>query len=111
MAKNLPNPRDDPVAQIKRCITRDVAELKRKIMFWKEFDNPAICKETGTVKNWDDPNAPIFPNHCDILVIGGGAIGSSVAYFTKLLGRGTLRVVVVEKDPTVSKLKRYDLIL
>lgn len=44
----------------------------------------------------------IFPHHCDILIIGGGTMGSSVAYWLKEKAREGLRIVVVEKDPTVS---------
>lgn len=40
----------------------------------------------------------IFPEHCDVLVIGGGAVGSSVAYHLKERALEGLRVVVVEKD-------------
>jgi glycine/D-amino acid oxidase-like deaminating enzyme len=35
----------------------------------------------------------------DVVVIGGGAIGSAVAYFVRLLSPGT-EVLVVERDPT-----------
>ncbi|XP_023246545.1 FAD-dependent oxidoreductase domain-containing protein 1 [Copidosoma floridanum] len=98
VAKNIDLGNPDALDRMKRCLVRDMAELKRNLMFWKDFKNPAICEKTGRVIDWDDPHAPIFPNHCDIVIIGGGAIGSSVAYFTKLLGNKSLRVVVVEKD-------------
>lgn len=42
----------------------------------------------------------LFQNHCDVLVIGGGAIGSSTAYWLKKKAEDGLNVVVVEKDPT-----------
>lgn len=44
------------------------------------------------------------PERADIVIIGGGVIGWSIAYWlkTKLLSRDSLRVVLVEKDPTVS---------
>lgn len=80
---------------------RDGALIKKNLTFWKKFENPALDK-TGRVINWEDPNAPVFPNHCDILIIGGGAIGSSVAYWCKLLANKSMRIVVVDKDPTVS---------
>lgn len=46
-----------------------------------------------------------FPTHCDVVVIGGGAMGASIAYWLKeRTGKG-LRVVVVERDPTVREKK------
>ncbi|GAB0100108.1 FAD-dependent oxidoreductase domain-containing protein 1 [Sergentomyia squamirostris] len=44
----------------------------------------------------------IFPEHCDVLIVGGGAMGSSIAYWLKKEAREGLSVVVVEKDPTYS---------
>ena len=43
----------------------------------------------------------------DILVIGGGLVGSAVAYFlkTKTDNRSIQSVTVVERDPTVSDKK------
>ncbi|XP_013097953.2 FAD-dependent oxidoreductase domain-containing protein 1 [Stomoxys calcitrans] len=40
----------------------------------------------------------IFPSHCDVVVIGGGGVGSSVAYWLKQRARDGLNVVVVERD-------------
>lgn len=82
----------------------------------KEEENPIrralrILKGSfGEVKDWlDDPehryaSKKIFPSHCDILVIGGGAIGSSAAYWFKQRALDGLRVVVVDRDSTVNNL-------
>lgn len=46
----------------------------------------------------------VWPAHCDVLVVGGGAVGSSIAYHLKENARDGLSVVVVEEDPTVSQI-------
>lgn len=45
----------------------------------------------------------MFQSHCDVLIIGGGGVGSSIAYWLKKRAREGLNVVVLEKDPTVSQ--------
>lgn len=42
----------------------------------------------------------LFPAFCDVVIIGGGGIGSSIAYWIKQRAKSGLRVVVVEKDST-----------
>lgn len=50
-----------------------------------------------------DSNATdnIFQSHCDVVIIGGGGVGSSVAFWLKSKARKGLNVVVIERDPTV----------
>ncbi|XP_070156253.1 FAD-dependent oxidoreductase domain-containing protein 1 [Polyergus mexicanus] len=46
----------------------------------------------------------IIPDQCDILIIGGGAIGSAIAYWLKeTVHKEEFHVVVVEKDPLYAK--------
>lgn len=43
-----------------------------------------------------------LPSHCDVAIIGGGAVGSSIAYWLKRRAGEDLKVVVIEKDRCVS---------
>lgn len=47
----------------------------------------------------------VFPEHADVVIIGGGFIGSAVAYWLKMKAGDGLAVVVIENDPMVSCLK------
>lgn len=42
-----------------------------------------------------------FQSHCDVLIIGGGGVGASIAYWLKKRAFSGLNVVVLEKDCTV----------
>jgi len=65
---------------------------------------PTQSKFQFTGEKTRDPTVPDdFQTHCDVLVIGGGGVGSSIAYWLKEKARDGLNVVVVEKDDTVRK--------
>ena len=42
------------------------------------------------------------PNQADVIIFGGGIIGTAVAYFIKEKAPFSLSVCVIERDPTVS---------
>ncbi|KAF0307923.1 FAD-dependent oxidoreductase domain-containing protein 1 [Amphibalanus amphitrite] len=41
-----------------------------------------------------------FPSHCDVCIIGGGIMGSAIAFWLKLRAGPGVQVVVVERDST-----------
>lgn len=53
------------------------------------------------------------PERVDILIVGGGVVGWSIAYWLKrkTRPRDSLQVLVVEKDPTVSIILTYTQII
>ncbi|GJQ83828.1 hypothetical protein Trydic_g5686 [Trypoxylus dichotomus] len=73
---------------------------------WRTFN--VIRNDFRLIRN---PNAFLksgliepFPKYVDILVIGGGAIGSSIAYWLKeKSGLRGVKLAVLEKDPTYAK--------
>lgn len=45
--------------------------------------------------------SPKFPTHCDVIIIGGGVMGFSIAYWLQQRALEGLKIIVVEKDPSV----------
>ena len=42
-----------------------------------------------------------WQSHSDVLIIGGGVVGSSIAFFLEESFPGAMNITVLEKDPTV----------
>lgn len=62
----------------------------------------------GNLREEDLGRRNLIPNHCDILIVGGGVIGSSIAYWLKKRALNGLSVVVLEKDPSVINFNASD---
>uniref|UniRef100_A0A8C0H8J8 FAD-dependent oxidoreductase domain-containing protein 1 n=1 Tax=Chelonoidis abingdonii TaxID=106734 RepID=A0A8C0H8J8_CHEAB len=64
-------------------------------------------KESLPGSDWDPLGTTkgLPPEQADVVIVGGGVMGWSVAYWLKALEprRDALRVVVIEKDPTYSR--------
>ncbi|XP_071450604.1 FAD-dependent oxidoreductase domain-containing protein 1-like [Hetaerina americana] len=88
---NLPPPREDPISRTLRVLKGDIMSLKNKII-------PTSAKLLD-----DTVMKGITPEHCDVVIIGGGVIGSSIAYWLKRKALRGLSVVVIEKEPTYSQ--------
>ncbi|XP_078605728.1 FAD-dependent oxidoreductase domain-containing protein 1-like [Branchiostoma floridae x Branchiostoma japonicum] len=73
----------------------------------KQRMKTAIKPGPGFDIGWDNPNMPI--NNYDIVIIGGGVMGWSTAYWLmhkvprKARGKIGLNVLVVEKDPSYTR--------
>lgn len=77
--KPPPHPADDPHGRTYRILKHDILSLFI-------------------------PQKPLleFSSHVDICIIGGGIVGSAIAYMIKeRTPREALKVMVIEKDPTV----------
>ncbi|XP_053308010.1 FAD-dependent oxidoreductase domain-containing protein 1 [Spea bombifrons] len=87
------------------------AGLLKQDDFFRELDREFVkfhkkLKESLPSSDWSPlaPTAELPPERADIVIVGGGVIGWSIAYWLKQKSRrDALRVVVVERDPTYTR--------
>lgn len=99
-------PPEHPITRTHRILKEDIMKLKKYIPIINEKsarENATMFKHVLMGDFSDYPEDPIFPSHCDVVIIGGGAIGSSIAYYLKERAREGLRIVVLEPDCTYAK--------
>ncbi|XP_050733991.1 FAD-dependent oxidoreductase domain-containing protein 1-like isoform X2 [Eriocheir sinensis] len=97
--KDLHGRKRDTIQQIATKAGKDVdmkAGMSRRTMTTKKSVYDLEPSASGVVE-------AVWPSHCDVLVVGGGAVGSSIAYHLKEHARDGLSVVVVEEDPTYKR--------
>ena len=108
----------DPIERTIKILKDDVAQgftktVKRVIQENKNENELVSEKEKGEgipLYNILPEEKEIWPNGCDILIVGGGVVGMSIAYHLKHLTQDGLEVVVLEKDSGVSYILKYILI-
>lgn len=97
-------PVENPINRTFRLLKNDMKKVRNFIL---PSSNKEIIKPPETLDIRDFANSQSenteFQSNCDVLIIGGGGVGASIAYWLKKRAFDGLNVVVLEKDPTVNK--------
>ncbi|XP_034947857.1 FAD-dependent oxidoreductase domain-containing protein 1-like [Chelonus insularis] len=74
-----------------RVLGKQFRTIRNNVFFWKRpYRSPWKELEADSVS---------FPSHIDVLIIGGGIMGCSAAYWLKKVGGDNWSVVVVDRKP------------
>lgn len=96
-----PLPTENPISRTLRLLKNDMGKVKNFLI--SPAKAPAKPDDQLDIRDFAQKQTETteFQSHCDVLIIGGGGIGSSIAYWLKKRAFSGLNVVVLEKDPTV----------
>lgn len=102
-AEPAPLPLENPILRTIRLLKNDMGKVANFFVPPKNLtpDKPIEQLDIRDFANRQTETTE-FQSHCDVLIIGGGGIGSSIAYWLKKRAFSGLNVVVLEKDPTVT---------
>jgi NADPH-dependent 2,4-dienoyl-CoA reductase/sulfur reductase-like enzyme len=78
-------------------IGEDLQNVQRKIFGDKTITAESEFRDPNALNRFDQ-----WQSHCDIVIIGGGVVGASIAYWIQQRVPKAVNIVVLEKDPTVS---------
>lgn len=92
---------ENPIKRTFRILGNDMKTARNKVQsFIERVQGIRELSNKGIKLPYRDG---IFPEHCDIVIIGGGAMGSSIAYWLKQRAPNAITVTVIEKDPSVNQ--------
>lgn len=91
------SPEDIKAPAPENPFNRTVRILKDDVKKMKSFFTPL---KPSNVRRGNT----FISEHCDIVIIGGGVVGSSIAFWLRNRVYEGANVIVVEKDPSVSHL-------
>lgn len=96
-------PVEHPLNRTVRMLKNDMKKIRNFILppTEKKIIKPAEELDIRDFANRQSETTE-FQTNCDVLIIGGGGVGTSIAYWLKKRAFGGLNVVVLEKDPTVN---------
>ncbi|XP_069691769.1 FAD-dependent oxidoreductase domain-containing protein 1-like isoform X3 [Periplaneta americana] len=100
---NEPPRPENPFKRTLRILGNDMKSAKRSVeSFISKVQSAREAAEKAQKLNSAYRDG-IFPEHSDIAIIGGGAMGSSIAYWLKQRAPNALTITVIEKDPSVNQ--------
>lgn len=91
-----------PFNRTMKMLKNDMKSIKNFILpKKKKIIHHANVDDDFSHKNINVQQSDEFQTFCDVLIIGGGGVGSSIAFWLKKRGMHGINVVVAEKDCTV----------